>query len=239
MTGYVEFYSQAPEGTVIELRHGEILDHNGNVYLENLRTAQQRIYLISNSRRVYYKPHFSFQGFRYIQVIGWHGELTPSDFTAIVVHSDLKRTGHFRCSNSKINQLYQNIIWGQRGNFLDVPTDCPQRDERLGWTGDAQMFIKTATYNFQVERFFTKWLHDLRVEQYENGGVPAVIPDVLDESSSSSAAWGDAAVICPWQIYLSYGNTEILREQYESMKKWVLYIKSQGQDPYLMTAEQF
>ncbi len=233
LTGYVSFTSSAPAGTVLEIRHGEILDKLGNLYTENLRSAQQRIIVISNGETVTYKPHFTFQGFRYIHLIGWDKEPKPEDFTAIAVHSDMARTGHFSCSNAKVNKLFENIVWGQRGNFLDVPTDCPQRDERLGWTGDAQMFIKTAAYNFDVERFFVKWLRDLKADQYPDGGIPAVIPNVLDKDGASSAAWGDAAVICPWQLYLSYGNRTILEEQYDSMTKWIGYIKAQGDNPYI------
>ncbi|MDD3766566.1 MAG: family 78 glycoside hydrolase catalytic domain [Eubacteriales bacterium] len=233
LTGYVEFTVNAPYGHVVELYHGEILDKSGDVYIDNLRSALQRIQFIANGKKTTYKPKFTFQGFRYVRVVNWIGEPDPKDFTAIVVHSNIKRTGYFSCSNEKVNKLFENIIWGQKGNFLDVPTDCPQRDERLGWTGDAQMFIKTATYNFDVERFFIKWLSDLAVEQFEDGGVPAVIPNVLGKVSSSSSAWGDAAVICPWQIYLSYGNKEILKRQYDSMCKWIDYIKNQGDNPYI------
>ncbi|MDD3766185.1 MAG: family 78 glycoside hydrolase catalytic domain [Eubacteriales bacterium] len=233
LTGYVEFAVNAPSGHVVELYHGEILDKSGDVYTDNLRSALQRIQLIANGKKTTYKPQFSFQGFRYVRVVNWIGEPDPNDFTAIVVHSNMKRTGYFSCSNEKVNKLFQNIIWGQKGNFLDVPTDCPQRDERLGWTGDAQIFIKAATYNFDVERFFSKWLSDLSVEQFEDGGVPAVIPNILGRDNSSSSAWGDAAVICPWQIYLAYGNKEILKRQYDSMCKWINYIKNQGDNPYI------
>lgn len=233
LTGYVQFNIDAPSGHLVELVHGEVLDKNGDIYTENLRSAKQRIQFIANGSKQTYKPRFTFQGFRYVKVSNWLGELKPSDFTAIVVHSNIKRTGHFSCSNEKVNKLYENIVWGQKDNFLDVPTDCPQRDERLGWTGDAQMFIKTATYNFNVEKFFDKWLNDLRAEQLPDGGVPAVIPDVFRDNMHSSSAWGDAAVICPWQLYLSYGNKEILKRQYDSMCKWIDYIKNQGDNPYL------
>lgn len=240
LTGYVEFTTNAPAGTLIELYHAEVLDKNGDIYTENLRTAKQRIQYISGGGTATYKPHFSFQGFRYVRVENWHGELNPDDFTAIVVHSDLKRIGSFSCSNAKVNKLYENIVWGQRGNYLDVPTDCPQRDERLGWTGDAQMFIKTAAYIYDVQKFFDKWLSDLKAEQFEDGGIPAVVPNVLGMEGSNSAAWGDAAVICPWQIYLSYGDKDILARQYESMCKWVQYIKNQGDNPYIWnTGHQF
>lgn len=240
LTGYVEFTTNAPAGTLIELYHAEVLDKNGDIYTENLRTAKQRIQYISGGGTATYKPHFSFQGFRYVRVENWQGELNPDDFTAIVVHSDLKRIGSFSCSNAKVNKLYENIVWGQRGNYLDVPTDCPQRDERLGWTGDAQMFIKTAAYIYDVQKFFDKWLSDLKAEQFEDGGIPAVVPNVLGTEGSNSAAWGDAAVICPWQIYLSYGDKDILARQYESMCKWVQYIKNQGDNPYIWnTGHQF
>lgn len=234
LTGYVEFTVSAPAGHVIELVHGEVLKSNNDVYTENLRTAKQRIQYIANGRKQTYKPRFTFQGFRYVRVENWPGELDPDDFTAIVVHSKLKRTGYFSCSNEKVNKLYENIIWGQKGNFLDVPTDCPQRDERLGWTGDAQIFIKTASYNFNVHRFFAKWLNDLAAEQFEDGGVPAFIPNPFGRrDNASSSGWGDAIVICPWQIYLTYGDVKLLERQYNGMCKWIEFIKSQGDNPYL------
>ena len=231
LTGYVEFKCSSPEGTVIELVHGEILDSNGDVYTANLRTAKQNIKYIANGKENIYKPHFTFQGFRYVSVENM--EVNADEFTAVVIHSDMKRTGYFKCSNEKINKLYQNIIWGQRSNYVDVPMDCPQRDERLGWTGDAQMFLKAAAYNYNVHKFFVKWLNDLRSDQYEDGGIPEIIPDVLDGKGSSSAAWGDAAVICPWTIYLFYDDKEMLSRHYESMEKWILYIKAQGDNEYI------
>lgn len=236
LTGYVEFVCNAPEGTVIELYHGEILKSGTDLYTENLRSAQQKITYISDGRETVYKPFFTFQGFRYIKVVNWQGELQPEDFTAIVVHSELKRTGYFSCSNEKINQLYSNILWGQRGNYLDVPTDCPQRDERMGWTGDTQVFVKTATYNYDVHKFFVKWLNDLSSEQFENGGLPDVIPNVLGEYCMNASAWGDAAVICPWQIYLAYGDKELLERQYPSMEKWLRFLITKGDEPYLLDA---
>lgn len=234
MTGYVEFSVHGPKGHEVTVRHSEVLDHDGNFYTANLRNAKQKITFICNGERQSYKPHFSFQGFRYICLGHWPEKIDLKRFSAIVVHSDLKRTGRFECSSQLLNQLYSNIIWGQRGNFLDVPTDCPQRDERLGWTGDAEVFIRAASYNYNVNRFFTKWLHDLKADQLEDGGVPAVIPDAMkDGGGASSSAWGDAAVICPWQLYLSYGNTQILKDQFDSMKRWISYIRAQGEEEYL------
>jgi alpha-L-rhamnosidase len=150
----------------------------------------------------------------------------------------MKRTGYFSCSDEKINKLYENIIWGQRGNFLDIPTDCPQRDERLGWTGDAQIYIKTASYNYNVKKFFTKWLSDVKAEQFENGGIPNVIPDVLD-GWGNCAAWADVCVICPWQIYLTYGDKKILKNHIESMIKWIGYMRNHGDNEFLYMDANF
>lgn len=237
MVGWIRFSVRAPAGTQIRLRHAEVLDAAGNFYTANLRTAKQTVtYICKGSGVETYQPSFTFQGFRYVLVEGYPGELDPAGFTGCVIHTDMEQTGAFECSNPLINQLQHNILWGQKGNFLDVPTDCPQRDERLGWTGDAQMFIRTAAFNMGVASFFTKWLRDFKADQFADGGVPHVIPDslpMIKPEEQSSAAWGDAAVICPWTIYLCYGDTRILEEQFDSMKAWVDYIRSQGDDPYL------
>ncbi|HZK39516.1 MAG TPA: family 78 glycoside hydrolase catalytic domain [Clostridia bacterium] len=229
LTGYVEFKIQGKKGDKATIQHAEVLDKDGNFYTENLRSAKQEIIFICDGQEHTYKPVLSFQGFRYIKLLNWPDTVNLADFTAIVVHSDMERTGFFECSDKGINQLFENIIWGQRGNFLDVPTDCPQRDERLGWTGDAQVFARTASYNFDVEKFFVKWLADLAADQGENGSVPHVIPDVLD-GEGGSAAWGDAAVICPWQMYLTYANKTILESQFNSMKKWLDFIQSRSKN---------
>ncbi|MBO5301188.1 MAG: family 78 glycoside hydrolase catalytic domain, partial [Peptococcaceae bacterium] len=177
-------------------------------------------------------PHFTFQGFRYVRIDAFAGEPSLENFTGIVIHSDFKRTGTFSCGNEEINQLFRNTIWGQRGNFVDIPTDCPQRDERLGWTGDAQVFIKAAALNYQVAPFFKKWLTDLRLDQTNDTGVPHVIPDVL-KSREPSGAWADAATICPWEIYRAYNDKRILERQYQSMRDWVEYIRAQGDSEFL------
>lgn len=234
MTGWVRFSAEGPAGTVVILKHAEVLDGKGNFYTENLRGAKQtNTYTLKGEGVEYFEPHFSFQGFRYICVEGYPGKLLPEHFTGKVIHSDMEETGSFECSNDLVNKLQHNILWGQKGNFLDVPTDCPQRDERLGWTGDAQMFIRTACFNMNTAPFFTKWLQDLHSEQSLENGVPFVVPHVLDEKAFSSAAWGDAATICPWTIYLCYGDERILEQQYESMKLWVEYIRKQGDNQYL------
>jgi alpha-L-rhamnosidase len=224
ITGYVEFNICGKKGDNATVFHAEVLDKDGNFYTENLRTAKQEIRFTCDGNPHTYKPALSFQGFRYIKLGDWPDEVKLADFTAIVVHSDMKRTGYFECSDKMVNKLFENIVWGQRGNFLDVPTDCPQRDERLGWTGDAQVFVRTASLNYDVEKFFTKWLADLAAEQAKDGSVPHVIPDVLF-GKGGSAAWADASTICPWQMYLTYGNKEILEHQFESMKKWIAYMQ--------------
>ncbi|OQO98463.1 alpha-L-rhamnosidase, partial [Geobacillus sp. 44B] len=239
MVGRIRMTVHAPAGTRITLQHAEVLDKEGNFYTGNLRKAKQTVtYIAKGEGTEVYAPHFTFQGFRYVKVEGYPNQengLPLNCFIGEVIHSDMEPTGYFECSNPLVNQLQQNIRWGQRGNFVDVPTDCPQRDERLGWTGDAQVFIRTALFNYQGAPFFTKWLRDLRADQLSDGGVPFVIPDVLTNSigEASSAAWGDAAVICPWTVYLVYGDKRLLSEQYDSMKAWVEYIRNQGNNEYL------
>ena len=232
MVGWAECKVSGQRGDRVLLSFGEVLDKEGNFYNENYRSAKNRVeYILSGKGEECYHPHFTFQGFRYVRVDAFPGEATLENFTGVVIHSDFKRTGTFRCGNAEINQLYQNTLWGQRGNFVDVPTDCPQRDERLGWTGDAQVFIKTAALNYQVGPFFEKWLTDLRLDQTAEQGVPHVIPNVFGPQAPdtwSSSAWGDAATICPWEIYRAYGDKRILERQYESMRAWVDYIRAQG-----------
>jgi alpha-L-rhamnosidase len=235
MVGRIRLTVQAEAGTRIVLRHAEVLDKDGNIYFGNLRPAKQTVSYIARGEGVEsYAPHFTFMGFRYVLVEGFPGQengLPLDAFQGEVIHSDMPSAGEFECSDERVNKLQQNIRWGQRGNFLDVPTDCPQRDERLGWTGDAQVFISTALFNFQGGPFFAKWLHDLKAEQHEDGGIPFVIPDIV--GGANSAAWGDAAVICPWTVYQYYGDERLLAEQYESMKRWVEYIRAQGEHEYL------
>jgi Alpha-L-rhamnosidase N-terminal domain./Bacterial alpha-L-rhamnosidase. len=235
MVGRVHMRLDLPAGTVLTLKHAEVLDREGNFYIGNLRSAKQTVTYTCRGGGEEYEPHFSFQGFRYVKIEGWPEDvpLEPDRFTGHVIHTDMRPAGTFECSHELLNQLQRNIVWGQRGNFLDVPTDCPQRDERLGWTGDAQVFIRTAAFNYGVYPFFSKWLHDLKADQLENGGVPFVIPNILGQEAHSSAAWGDAAVICPWTLYVCYGDKRILEEQYDSMKAWVEYIRAQGEDEYL------
>lgn len=232
MVGWIRLNLQANAGTTVTLHHAEVLDKFGNFYTDNLRSAKQEIvYICKGGGKEIYEPHFTFQGFRYVKVDG----ITPTadNITGIVVHSDMKPTGSFECSNALLNQLQRNIQWGQKGNFVDVPTDCPQRDERLGWTGDAEVFAPTAAYNMNVAGFFTKWLGDLATDQLENGSVPFVIPHVLGKGAAGATGWGDAATIIPWTLYQSYGDTRILERQYESMKAWVEFMRKEAGDNYL------
>lgn len=232
MVGWAQVRVQGQRGDRVLLSFGEVLDKDGNFYNANYRTAKNRVeYILKGSGEECWHPHFTFQGFRYVRVEDFPCEITLAHFTGIVIHSDMKRTGTFSCGNAQINQLFQNTIWGQRGNFVDVPTDCPQRDERLGWTGDAQVFIKTAALNYGVTPFFEKWLTDLKLDQRQDGSVPDVIPKIVTEGQSS--AWGDAATICPWEIYCAYGDKRILEQQYDSMRAWVDYIREQGEEEYL------
>ncbi len=233
MVGWCRLKVQCPAGTGIKLHHAEVLDKAGNFYIENLRTAKQEIIYIckgGNNPEVY-EPRFTFQGFRYVKISGYQGELNKDILTGVVIHSDLERTGTFSCNDSLLNQLQHNIIWGQKGNFLDVPTDCPQRNERLGWTGDAQVFAATACFNMNSAGFFTKWCQDLAADQHKDGAVPFVIPNVLGRGDAHG--WADAATIVPWVIYRSYGDTRILEKQYQSMKAWVEYVRSQAGESYL------
>ena len=240
MVGWVRLKVRGPAGTTVRMQHAEVLDKKGNFYTANLRTAKQEVaYTLKGGAEEVYEPHFTFQGFRYVKVEGFPGAPAPDAITGVVVHSDMPRTGSFTTSDPMLNQLYQNIVWGQKGNFLDVPTDCPQRDERLGWTGDAQVFARTAAFNYDVAGFFTKWLGDLAADQRRNGSVPDVIPDVLsrgkenDSTATSSSGWGDAAVIVPWTMYLAYGDVRLLERQYPSMRKYVEYQRRVSGDKLL------
>jgi len=245
MVGHVRLSVNGPAGTVVTLRHAEILDADGNFYTTNLRKAAQTVtYTLKGGGPEVYEPHFSFQGFRYVAVSGLPSEAALDQVTGVVVHSDTPFTGRFETSDPLINRLQQNIQWAQRGNFLDVPTDCPQRDERLGWTGDAQVFARTAAFNADVAGFFTKWLGDVAADQKPNGSLPHVIPDALShgkpDGGAGATGWSDATVIVPWTMYLAYGDKQLLERQYDSMKKWVGFMRQQAGDAAVWrTGEHF
>ena len=247
MVGWVRLKVRGPEGTTVRLTHAEVLDKDGNFYTANLRTAQQLdSYTLRGGGEETFEPRFTFHGFRYVKVEGYPGTPTADAITGVVVHSDMPRTGSLVTSDTMLNQLYHNIVWGQKGNFVGVPTDCPQRDERLGWTGDAQVFARTAAFNYDVAGFFDNWLRDLAADQRDNGSVPDVVPDVLTRGRNaarpspgtsagptSSAGWGDAAVIVPWTMYLAYGDLRLLGRQYPSMRAYVEYQRKTAGDRML------
>jgi len=229
LVGWVQLKVSGKAGDKISIQHAEVLDKEGNFYITNLRAAKAELeYTLKGGGEETFEPHFTFYGFRYIKVIGFPVTVTPANFKAFVIYSDMTPTGNFECSNPLVNQLQHNIQWGQKGNFLDVPTDCPQRDERLGWTGDAQAFARTATFNMDVEQFFIKWMKDVAADQLENGSIPFVVPNVLGRDATGSTGWADVATIAPWTIYLAYGDKEILENQYESMKKWVGFMEAKS-----------
>jgi alpha-L-rhamnosidase len=243
LVGWVQFRVSGKEGDKVTLYHAEVLDRKGNFYTENLRSAKAKdTYILRGGGIETFEPHFTFHGFRYVKVNGYPGELKASNFTAIALYSDVKTTGNFSCANKLVNQLQHNIQWGQKGNFLDVPTDCPQRDERLGWTGDAQAFFRTAAFNMGVNNFFVKWLKDLAAGQATNGAVPFIIPAIdlgFGNVPIGAAGWSDAATIIPWNLYLVYGDKQILFDQYTSMKDWVDYIQKSSNDDLWNTGFQF
>lgn len=244
LVGWVRMKVSGAAGSKIVLSHAEILDKKGNLYFDNLRNAKaQDTYILKGAGIEAFEPHFTFHGFRYIRVEGLSGAINPDNFMAIALYSDMAPTGKFECSNALVNQLQKNIQWGQKGNFVDVPTDCPQRDERLGWTGDAEVFSRTAAYNFNVNNFFAKWLKDVAAEQYPNGAIPFVIPDILKGSffgrPESAAGWSDAGVIIPWNMYVAYGDRRIVEEQYPSMKAYLEYVRKAAKNDLWNMGFQF
>ena len=234
ITGNVRMSVRSFSGRLFTLRYAEMLNDDMTLYTANYRGAKSTDHYVAKGgqEKNIYEPKFTFHGFRYVQVEGFLS-CGPAEhdleLTAVVIHSDLERTGNFSCSNPKLNQLYSNTCWGQRDNFLEVPTDCPQRDERLGWTGDAEVFCPTASTNYNVWAFFRKYLRDMREAQFPDGGVAAVAPDILD-NTHDGAAWSDAAVICPWVLYQYYGDRRILEENYDMMVRWVEYQHSTAPD---------
>jgi alpha-L-rhamnosidase len=240
LVGWVMVKAKGNSGDSIVIRHAEVLDKYGNFYTENLRAAKATAtYILDGKEEKTLEPHFTFFGFRYILVENYPGEIKPENFTAVAMYSSMPPTGSFVCSNPMLNQLQHNIQWGQRGNFLDVPTDCPQRDERLGWTGDAQAFSRTAAFNFGVNNFFAKWLHDVAADQTADGLVPHVIPNVLGKNDGASTGWADVSTILPWNMYLAYGDKRILQDQYKSMKAWVNYMQTHSKNDLWQTGFHF
>ncbi len=232
MVGWVRIKISGDASQTITLKYAEVLKPDGTLYTENLRTARNiDHYTLRGDSEETWEPRFTFHGFRYVELSGYAGTVTADMVTGIVIHSDTPVTGIFECSDPRINQLQHNILWGQKGNFVDVPTDCPQRDERLGWTGDAQVFIRTAAFNMNVAGFFTKWLNDLKDSQSPEGGFPAVAPNPgAWPTIDGGPAWADAGVICPWTIYLCYADQDLLAAQYDSMKLFIEFLIATSRD---------
>jgi alpha-L-rhamnosidase len=222
LVGRLRFTVNGPAGQIITLRHAEVLEH-GELCTRPLRhAAATDRYTLAGRGPETWEPRFTFHGFRYAEVDGWPGEMTAGAIHAVVIHSDMERTGWFECSDSLVNRLHENVVWGMRGNFVDVPTDCPQRDERLGWTGDIQVFAPTASFLYDSAGFLQSWLADLAAEQEAAGGmVPFFVPNVMATPVAPAAAWGDAAVIVPWVLYQRFGDVGILAAQFDSMRAWV------------------
>lgn len=224
MVGWLEADFNEPAGTKVLLQFGEILQ-DGNFYQENLRSAKEEYKFISDGKPHRVRQHFTFYGFRYVKISGMTQPVQKENFTGVVLHSQMDRIGRIETSDPLINRLYQNALWGQKGNFVDVPTDCPQRDERMGWTGDAQAFCGTACYNADTYAFYTKYGRDLAFDQKSlHGAVPFVVP-MFGMQEGGSTVWGEAATVIPWNVYLHSGDKRILENQFESMKAWVDYMR--------------
>ena len=228
-TGYVEYRAALPSGTRVTLDHGEILQ-NGNFYNDNYRSAKVQMIYVSDGRAETVRAHFTYFGFRYVRVTGWPGELCAEDFTGRVVYSDLDTAMTFESSDPKLNRLAQNAYWGQRSNFLDMPTDCPQRDERLGWTGDAQVFSPTACFQMDTRAFYRKYLKDLRLDQRKYDGAIANYLPNFSHWAAGSSVWGDVASFLPMTLYDFYGDLEALREAYPLMRDWLEWIIRQDNE---------
>jgi alpha-L-rhamnosidase len=234
LVGWLRVSVHGPAGSTVTVRHAEVLE-NEELGVRPLRTAKATDRFVLSGDHDVFEPTFTFHGFRYVEVEGWPGELTPDALAAVVVSSDLKQIGEFECSDELLNQLHRNVVWSTRGNFLDVPTDCPQRDERLGWTGDLAVFAPTAAYLLDVDGFLRDWLADLAAEQRAaNGMVAFVVPDALKYTRyptefpepETAAIWSDAAVWVPWALWQAYGDLDVLSDQFDSMRAHVRRVES-------------
>jgi alpha-L-rhamnosidase len=224
LTGWLRLRVDGPAGAHVRIRHAEVLAADGSLYTENLRTARQTDEFVTPDGPAAFEPGFTMHGFRYAEVTGYPGDLDPADVVARVVHSDIAPAGAFECSEPWLNQLFRNIDWGQRGNFISIPTDCPQRDERVGWLGDAQIFARTACYNRDVAAFFGKWLDDVADAQFESGAYPDIAPRMhLD--FAGAPAWGDGGVIIPWTLHKMYADTGVLARHYPAMTAWMDHLE--------------
>jgi alpha-L-rhamnosidase len=226
MVGVVRLKIRGPAGKTVTIRQAEMLNPDGTLWVAGLRKARATdVYQCKGGGEEVFEPRFTFHGFRYVEIEGYPGELGTDDIAGVVVHSDTPVTGSFTCSNDLLNKLQSNIVWGQRGNFIDIPTDCPQRDERMGWTGDIQVFARTACFNMNVAGFLTKWLDDLDDAQRADGAYPSYAPNFGPDFGGP--AWADAGVIVPWTVYQSYGDKRILERHYPAMQKYLAFLEKQ------------
>ncbi|AOO76172.1 alfa-L-rhamnosidase [Latilactobacillus curvatus] len=232
--GWLEFYNREPKGTKVTFQMGEVLQA-GNFYRGNLRDARAAFEYISDGKEKWVRPHFTYYGYRYVKVTGNTKPLTKQDYHACVIFSKMTQTGDITTDNAKVNRLFANIHWGQKSNFFDVPTDCPQRDERLGWTGDANIFSNTAAFNMNVFEFFKKYMKDIAVEQNRFAGMVPMYAPAMGTTDGGAAVWGDAATTIPWNMYKTYGDTAILKQNYDAMKAWVDWITKNSKTPNLWT----
>ena len=224
MVGWVRLQVRGSEDQRITVRHGEMLNPDGTLYTSNLRGAPATdFYVLAGNDKEILEPYFTFHGFRYVEVRGLTEKPKLDAVTGVVVHTDMRRTGNFECSQPLVNQLYHNIIWGHKGNYVEVPTDCPQRDERMGWTGDTQFFVPTASYNYDVAPFFTRWLTTMcQDSQLKDGVYPHVVPDLMGDGGST--AWGDAALLCTYNTYRVYGDTRLVDQNFDSMQRYMQWL---------------
>ena len=228
------------KGQALVIKHGEMLDKDGSVYVANLRSAKAlTVYTADTAEEATYEPTFTFFGFRYLEISGWNGRLAKKDVQAVVLSSDLPRTGLFACNNDLLNQLYENVGWGLRSNFLDVPTDCPQRDERFGWTGDTQVFCNAATYNVFAPAFYAKWVTDLNLGQRPDGAYKFTAPDTTNSPGKPATGWGDAAIIVPWRLYVKYGDKRLLEKFFDNMDRYLKLELSNSKGTCVVDNEHF
>jgi alpha-L-rhamnosidase len=229
MVGWVRLKVRGKAGQRITVRHGEMLNADGTLYTANLRSCPATdFYELSGKGTETLEPYFTFHGFRFVEIRGVDSKPNLAAVTGVVVHSDMRRTGNFECSYPLLNQLYHNIIWGQNGNYLEVPTDCPQRDERMGWTGDTQFFAPTAAYNYDIAGFFTRWLTTCRDNQNADGTFPHVVPDIM--GGGGATAWGDAALLCAYNIYKNYADTRLVAEHFDAMQRYMRWLDGKTKD---------
>lgn len=233
IAGMVEISINGKEGDVIKYKPAEVLDKYGNFYDANYRSALSTFSFVLSGKKEILRPKFSFLGGRYIKLIEYPKYIKKENFTLVAVHSDMEKTCFFNCGNKKIQRLYLNTIYGQLSNFLDIPTDCPQRNERLGWTGDAQVFCSTSAIHYDVQKFFRKWIKDLIVTQYENGAIDEIVPVIHRTHRRISSGWGDACAIVPYQIYKAYNDKKVVEQSLPMIKKWVDFLLANTSKPFI------